>query len=461
MSGDATITKIIGVVGREHVLTDPSVMDAFLVDWTGRYRGSALAVIRPANTREIARVLRICQQSGLSVIPQGGNTGLVGGSIPEASGDSIVLSLSRLTIIGEVDSVAGRVSCGAGVTLASLQTHVRASEWECGVDLAARDSATIGGMVATNAGGIHVVGNGMMRTQVLGVEAVLASGDVVRSMSGLAKNNTGYDFPQLLCGSEGTLGVITEVSLQLVRPRATELAVVGCSSVAESVEIASRFVGRLAAAEIMDRAGLGSVARVTGISIPFDSPFHLLLEIVGEIDEGDLDDLAWVTIAQDAGDRVNLWSLRERITEAVAVEATGVSHKLDISVPLAELDSVYREIVELLSDSSSMSSHGATVKSSGVVATGVVASGIVIFGHLMDGNFHLFFTTDSDDESLDVAVLELVASHGGSISAEHGVGRMKAAHLHLSRSSAEISAMRAIKGALDPTGILNPGVLLA
>lgn len=455
MSAEETIVKLAGVVGAEHVLMDPALMQSFVVDWTGRYHGSALAVVRPGNVVEVAAVLDVCSTRGVAVIPQGGNTGLVGGSVPWQNNDGeragVVLSLLRLNTMSEVDVITGQVHVGAGATLADVQSWVRPSGWEFGVDLAARESATIGGMVATNAGGIHVVGHGMMRKQVVGIEAVLASGEIVRSMSGLAKNNTGYNLTQLLCGSEGTLGVITEVSLQLVRPRPTEVVVIGCSSVSESLEISSRFIGRLAAAEIMDRTGLDIVSRVTGIAVPFKTEFHLLLEIVGDIDDSEFVDAQWVTLAQDSRDRENLWSLRERITEAVAIETTGVGHKLDISVPLAELDSVYREIVGLLSDSSSTSRDDSSV----------VARDVVIFGHLMDGNFHLFFTTDRDDETLDIAVLELVASHGGSISAEHGVGRMKAAHLHLSRSSTEINAMRLIKGALDPAGILNPGVLLA
>ena len=428
------------IVGTEHVLTDPEVIISYVTDWTGRYHGDAIAVVRPGTVDEVAQVLRLCSATGISVVPQGGNTGLVGGSIPAADSHSLVLSLTRMNSLGNVDAVTGRVSCGAGVTLAQLQSHAHAAGWEFGVDLAARDSATIGGMVATNAGGIHVVGQGMMRKQVLGVEAVLASGEVVRSMSGLAKNNTGYDLTQLLCGSEGTLGVITEVALQLVRPRSTELVLVGCESVDQALDIASGFTGSLAAAELMDRAGIESVSRVTGIAVPFTTPFHLLIEIVGEIDWGALESLEHATLAMDARDQENFWALRERITEASAVESTGISHKLDISVPVTELDSMYRDITTHLERPE--------------------VRNVVLFGHLMDGNFHVFFVTDTDDQTLDTEILQLVAARGGSISAEHGVGHMKAEHLHLSRSDAEIDAMRAIKGALDPVGILNPGVLL-
>ncbi len=443
MNTQSLLDSFSAVVGEAHVLTEPGAIEGFVVDWTGRYQGSALCVVRPGTVEQVASILQACNIAGVSVVPQGGNTGLVGGSVPTPDSGAVVLSLTRLNHMGPVDPVTGHLTVGAGVTLAALHAHAHAAGWTFGVDLAARDSATIGGMVATNAGGIHVVGNGMMRKQLLGIEVVLASGEVIRSMSGLAKNNTGYDFSQLFCGSEGTLGVITEVSLQLIRPRDTELILAGCDSVEAALLIASRFTGRLAAAEIMDRGGIDSVSRVTGITAPFPTPFHVLIEVTGGVSADALEDLEHVTLAMDARDRENYWALRERITEAMAVECTGISHKLDISVPLADLDSVYREITVYLDQ------------------PGV--RDVVLFGHLMDGNFHVFFTTDadgSDEEALDTAVLELVASHGGSISAEHGVGHMKADHLHLSRSAAEIAAMRGIKKALDPKGILNPGVLL-
>ena len=443
MQPDSIVDQLAGIVGPDHVLSAPELMAAFVVDWTGRYQGDARAVVRPGTVEQVSSILLACNIAGVSVVPQGGNTGLVGGSVPSPDSDAVVLSLTRLTSMGPVDPVTGHVSVGAGVTLAALQAHARAAGWSFGVDLAARDSATIGGMVATNAGGIHVVGNGMMRKQLLGIEVVLASGEVIRSMSGLVKNNTGYDFTQLFCGSEGTLGVITEVSLQLIRPRDTELIIAGCDSVNAALMIASRFTGRLVAAEIMDRGGVDSVARVTGITVPFPTPFHVLVEVTGGVSADLLEDIEHVTLAMDTRDRDNYWALRERITEAMAVECTGISHKLDISVALADLDSVYREITAYLAQ------------------PGV--RDVVLFGHLMDGNFHVFFTTDadgSDEEALDTGVLELVAAHGGSISAEHGVGHMKADHLHLSRSATEITAMRGIKKALDPKGILNPGVLL-
>ena len=452
------LEQLRGVLGADQLLTSSSVMAGYLVDWTGNFHGSALAVARPSSTAEVVGVLRLCAQHRVAVTPQGGNTGLVGGSVPRFSGpqadavnqnissmgsdsdsDAILLSTTYLCSFEDFDPISGHVTVGAGVTLMQLHEFARTHDLEFGVDLAARDSATLGGMAATNAGGIHVVANGMMRKQVVGVEAVLPSGEVISTLRGLAKDNTGYDFTQLLCGSEGTLAVITKVRVQLLRPEAVQLLVFGVDSISSAVKIASEFIGNIHAAEIVDRASIDCVKRVTGTAIPFDSAFHLLLEVRGELDVDSLATYDNLVVAVDATDREKLWSLRERVTESLAVESTGVVHKLDVSVPQGVLGRGYADLRALL-------------ERAGV---GQVA----IFGHLLDGNFHIFFTTESENHDVDREVLELIASLGGSISAEHGIGRMKAEYLHLSRSEAEIAVMRAVKEAIDPRGIMNPGVL--
>jgi FAD/FMN-containing dehydrogenase len=433
------IADLVGIVGAEHVLTTPDLMAAYLTDWTGQCRGDAIAVVRPRSVHDVVDILQMCYVAGISVVPQGGNTGLVGGSVPAAGSNSVVISLTRLNDIGAVDPVTGTVTCGAGTLLVELQRHAHTAGWEFGVDLAARDSATIGGMVATNAGGIHVIHHGMMRKQVLGLEVVLANGEVVRSMSGLAKDNTGYDLSQLFCGSEGTLGVITEVSLQLVRPQPTELLVFGVDSVAEALRIASSFHGSVAAAELIDRVSIDSVNRVAGVPVPFTTQFHVLLEVIGDLDSDALSKYEHLVVAADTTDRERLWALRERVTEASAAEAVGFIHKLDLSFPLGALEDSYVALLQLLDRPS--------------------VHKVAIFGHLLDGNYHLFFETDSENHAIDGEVLELVHRYGGSISAEHGVGRLKAEYLHLSRSQAEIAAMKAIKGGLDPQGLMNPGVI--
>ncbi len=460
------IDELAKVIAPEKVMTSPEVMAGYLVDWTGNFHGSALAVVRPSSTTEVSALMRLCAEYGVAVITQGGNTGLVGGSVPapanpeavdpETAGifaenqnmssmryhfDDILLSTTYLCSFENFDPNSGQVTVGAGVTLVQLQEFAAEQGWEFGVDLAARDSATIGGMVATNAGGIHVVANGMMRKQVVGLEAVLPSGEVISTLRGLAKDNTGYDLTQLLCGSEGTLAVITKVRVQLRLSIKSELLVFGVDSVSAALKIAAGFIGNIAAAEIIDRASIESVHRVSGISIPFASQFHLLLEVTGDLDFEALAKFDNLVGAADATDRERLWSLRERIAEATAVEAKGVIHKLDISFPQTALNDSYLALQELLDRP----------------GVGKVA----IFGHLLDGNYHLFFETDVDDHAIDGEVLELVTGFGGSISAEHGVGRMKAEYLHLSRSETEIATMRAIKKAIDPQGIMNPGVLFA
>jgi len=411
-------------------------MAGYLVDWTGNFRGDALAVVRPSTTAEVSALMRVCSENGVCVTAQGGNTGLVGGSVPL---DGLLLSTVYLCTFEDFDPNSGQVTVGSGVTLAQLHAFAVGHDLEFGVDLAARDSATIGGMTATNAGGIHVIAQGMMRKQVVGVEAVLPSGEVISTLRGLAKDNTGYDLTQLLCGSEGTLAVITKVRVQLHRPVATQLLVFGVDSISAALDTAAGFIGNISAAEVIDRASVECVHRVTGISVPFDSAFHLLLEVRGDLDFEALAQHEDLIVALDATDREKLWALRERVTESCAVEQVGVSHKLDVSFPQNILGDAYTQLCDLLD------------------RDGVTQ--VVIFGHLLDGNFHIFFTTPAADQEIEREVLELVARLGGSISAEHGIGRMKAAYLHLSRGESEISMMKSLKSAIDPQGIMNPGVL--
>ena len=436
MSQSHLVAALQNALGSDRVLTSIEAMAGYLVDWTGNFRGDALAVVRPSTTAEVSALMRVCSENGVCVTAQGGNTGLVGGSVPL---DGLLLSTVYLCTFEDFDPNSGQVTVGSGVTLAQLHAFAVGHDLEFGVDLAARDSATIGGMTATNAGGIHVIAQGMMRKQVVGVEAVLPSGEVISTLRGLAKDNTGYDLTQLLCGSEGTLAVITKVRVQLHRPVATQLLVFGVDSISAALDTAAGFIGNISAAEVIDRASVECVHRVTGISVPFDSAFHLLLEVRGDLDFEALAQHEYLIVALDATDREKLWALRERVTESCAVEQVGVSHKLDVSFPQNILGDAYTQLCDLLD------------------RDGVTQ--VVIFGHLLDGNFHLFFTTPAADQEIEREVLELVARLGGSISAEHGIGRMKAAYLHLSRGESEISMMKSLKSAIDPQGIMNPGVL--
>lgn len=446
------VERLARIVGARHVLTDPELTAAYAVDWTGRFRGSAPAVVRPGCTEEVAAVLAACNEAGVAVVPQGGNTGLVGGSVP--MGGEVVLSLRRLDHLGPVDTLAGQVTAGAGVTLAALQHHAAAMGWAFGVDLAARDSATVGGMVATNAGGNRMLRYGPMRAQVLGVEAVLADGRIVRHLGGLLKDNTGYDLAGLLTGSEGTLAVVTRVRLLLVPAYEQRVvALLALGSVRDAIEATvelRRGLDCLESAELFLAEGLDLVCRAFGIPRPFtgNHSSYLLVECADHDDPlpalgraverlGPL--VADAAVATDAAHRAALWRYREAHTEAIAT--LGVPHKLDVTLPAGELAAFVERVPH-------------------VVGSRAPGARTFLFGHVGDGNVHVNVVGAGEGDEVDGAVLELVAAMGGSISAEHGIGRAKRAWLHLNRSPAEIEVFRAIKRALDPNGILNPGVLL-
>jgi FAD/FMN-containing dehydrogenase len=450
------LRSLRAAVGPSHVLTDADLRASYETDWTRRWRGEAVAVARPATTDEVIAVMRACAAAGAAVIPQGGNTGLVGGSVPRVGSGTgqVIVSTLRLRDLEPVDQLAGEVTVGAGVTLAALQAHARASGLGFGVDLGARDSATVGGMIATNAGGIHVLRHGPMRAQLLGLEAVLADGSVVRRLPGMVKDNTGYHLTSLLAGSEGTLAVITRAHLHLVatRPRRA-VALLGMAEVADAVALAGdlrRSMPELAAAELFFDAGMELVTRHAGVERPFGDrhPAYLLLEADADADPTDLLASAIGTsaavsdavVASDDAGRARLWTFRERHTEAIGAE--GIAHKLDVAVPLARL----AEFVERVGGEVESARPGSTT---------------YLYGHVCEGNLHVgVIGPDPDDEAVDDAVLRLTIELGGSVSAEHGVGVAKVGWLEADRGTADVSAMRAIKRALDPGWMLNPGVLL-
>ena len=459
MAGNSLLDDLRRAVGPEHVLTDPALTEGYTTDWTRRWQGTAYAVVRPGSPEEVAAVVRACAEAGVPVLPQGGNTGLVGASVPADEpgplGPPVVLSTRRLTRLDPVDAISGQVTVGAGVTLGDVQRHARAAGWEYGVDLAARDSATVGGTVATNAGGIRVIAHGMTRAQVMGIEAVLPDGSLISHLAGLPKDNTGYDLAGLLTGSEGTLGVITAICLRLHRPhRATSVALIGVASYDEALGLlhTATIPGvTLLAAEVTDATGMDLAMRVSGLPWPLEHrhPLVLLLEVAdggtGEgFDPGALEGRD-VVLGIDATERARLWSYRELQSEAFSSFATeqtgGAAHKLDVSVPLVHLAACSEEIRARMEG-----------------YPGVLAFGV--FGHLGDGNIHVEIVgPDADDEEVDRLVLEAIGAYGGSVSAEHGIGRAKAHFLPLSRSPEEIAVMRSIKDALDPQRVMSPGVL--
>ncbi len=449
---DTLLQRLAAIVGEGHVLTDPDLRAGYETDWTRRYHGSTPAVVRPASTREVAAVLQLCHEFGAPVVPQGGNTGLVGGGVPRNR--ELVLSLRRLDGVTDLDAASGEVTAGAGVTLAALQEAVRAQGWNFGVDLASRDSATIGGMVATNAGGIRVLRYGGMRHQVLGIEAVLPDGAVVSRLPGLLKDNSGYDLAQLLAGSEGTLAVITAVRLKLVPQQPHRaVALLAVENIAGALRVVSavrRALTSLEAAEVFFLEGLELVCRHAGLAPPFPAahPCYLLLECAAQSDEsaalaGVLANAPGIrdsALATDRPGRERLWAYRERHTESISAE--GIPHKLDVTLPLNRLPEFERRV-------------------RGTIAAINAGARPILFGHAGDGNLHVnILGLAPDDDRPDDAVLRLVAELGGSISAEHGIGIAKMPWLHLTRSTADREAMRAIKLALDPAGILNPGVVI-
>jgi FAD/FMN-containing dehydrogenase len=439
-------------LGADHVLVDASLRASYETDWTRRFHGTARCVVRPATTEEVAAVVGACAAEGVAVCVQGGNTGLVGGSVPVDG--AVLLSTSRLREVGQVDPLAAQVTVGAGVPLAVLQKQVRAAGFDVGVDFAARDSCTVGGMVATNAGGERVLRYGTMRAQVLGVEAVLADGSVISRLGGLPKDNTGYDVVSLLAGSEGTLGVVTRLRLRLVPLLAGRaVALLALDDTATAVDVVRRLRDRLPsleAAELFFADGLALVREKGSLSAPFadEHPAYVLVECAQHDDPTDellavLEDCDGVrdaTVASDPRGRHALWAYRESHTESI--NAAGVPVKLDVAVPLPSLAAAVAELPS-------------------TVAAVVPDARTILFGHVNEGNLHVNVLGAVDEgEAVSDAVLKLVASYGGSISAEHGVGRAKREWLSLSRSPEEIAMMRSIKNALDPSGLLNPGVLL-
>jgi FAD/FMN-containing dehydrogenase len=435
-----------GIVGESAVLSVDDVTAGYLRDWTGRFGAPSGVVVRPRSVDEVAQVLHSCAAAGVAVIPQGGNTGLVGASVPLAG--EVVLSLRRLSDVS-VDAVAGQVLAGAGATIGAVQSAARQAGWAYGVDLASRDSCTVGGTIATNAGGLRVLRYGDTRRQVMGVEAVLSDGTVLSHLSPLTRDNTGYSVPALLAGSEGTLAVITRARMRLVAPPVpSAVAVLGFGAVDDAARSAGlvRRTDGLSAVELFLPAGVELVRSVVDLPALPPAAAYLLIERDGDADGlasavADLPGVVDAAVADDAAGRASLWSYRERHTESIAT--LGPVVKLDVTLPL-DRAADYLDAVD-------------------AVVTGVAPGGKVwLFGHLADGNVHTNVTgvPEPDVHAVEDAVLRLVADLGGSIASEHGIGVAKREWLPLNRSAAEIDTFRRLKSALDPAGILSPATLL-
>jgi FAD/FMN-containing dehydrogenase len=448
-----TVEQLRDIVGPAHLLTDPEDVAPYVTDWTGRFVGSGTIVVRPGSLEEVAAAVGLCRREGLAIVPQGGNTGMVGGGVPLRG--ELVVSLRRLDRVEAVDTVSQQVSAGAGATVESVQRAASAVGLRYAVDFGGRGTATVGGSVATNAGGINLIRFGGTREQLVGIEAVLGTGDVVRQMSGLVKDNTGYHLPSLLCGSEGTLGIVTAARFRLVGAAPHRVvAFVAMTSVDAAVAAVARWrasLPSLEAAELVFHEGIALVSAEFGVPLPFTepSPVYVLLEVGALTDPTDeladavagVDGVVDVAVASDSARRAALWRLREELT--LAIGRVGIPHKFDVTLPqsrLAEFASMVPGVVELA----------------------VPSARTWLFGHVGDGNLHVNVTgAPPDAPGLADAVYGLVVELGGSISAEHGIGTAKVRYLPLQRSAGDLAAMRAIKSALDPDGIMNPNVLFS
>lgn len=448
----ALLVELADLVGPAGLVTDPKLLTGATRDWTGRWIGRTPALVRPATVTEVAGVIAWARRHQIALVPQGGNTGLVGGGVPLAG--EVVLSSSRLVGVTEVDVAGGQLTAHAGTTIEAVQHVASEAGWAYGVDLAARASATVGGTIATNAGGLRVLRHGATRRQLLGVEAVFGTGAHVARLGGLVKDNTGYDLAGLLCGSEGTLGFVTSARLRLVphHPEAVT-ALVGYPSIVDAVEAGRslrRIVEGLEAVELCIDSGMRLVCAHLDVPLPFagDHAAYLVVEATGTEDPtpslqagleavGPVEDAA---VAIDAGRRADLWRYRERHTEAI--NARGVPHKLDVTLPGSALAAFVEAIPALVHARYPMAETWC-------------------FGHVADGNIHVNVTgVDPADDAIDDLVLSEVIAHGGSISAEHGIGVAKRPWLVADRGAATVDTYAVIKAALDPDGICNPGVLL-
>jgi FAD/FMN-containing dehydrogenase len=399
----------------------------------------------------VSHILQLCWKHNIAVVPQGGNTGLVGGTL--ASEGHVIVSTRRLNSLGPVDAASQQISVGAGVTVEQVHEAAKSHGLRYAVDFGARGSATIGGTIATNAGGINVLRFGSTRHQVVGIEAVLPNGDVIEHMAGLMKDNTGYDIASLLCGSEGTLGIVTAARLRLLPLHTSRTTVLlGCDSTEEVVHVVQRIrqqFDSLDAAELFYADGANLVAEAFNVAIPFVAPVYLLLEFSADVDlASDIEShfaqsnfAGLSAIAQDELGRSKLWRLREEHTAAISTH--GVPHKFDVTVAVSDLPKFIVKTRQRISETN------ADWK-------------VFIFGHAADGNMHVnVLGPSATDELVDEVVLQVVAEFKGSISAEHGIGSAKKKWLSLSRSHNEIAMMKAIKGAIDPQGMMNPNTLFA
>jgi FAD/FMN-containing dehydrogenase len=445
----SVLQKVSSLVGASHVSTDPDVLAGRSVDHTGRYRGHASALVRPGSADEVAEVLRVCRDAGTHVTIQGGRTSLVAGTVPEH--DDVLLSTERLCAISDVDTTERRIEVGAGATLAAVQRAASAAGLVFGVDLAARDTATVGGMASTNAGGLRTVRYGNMGNQVIGLDVALPDGSVVRRHSRVRADNTGYDLPALFVGAEGTLGVITELDLRLHPDPPHRVTVVcGFEELGALVDAGRLFrdLDGIAALELIDGRASALADEHLGVAAPVHGDWLLLVELASDHDQTErlADALEGMrtcgepAVGVDLAAQQRLWRVRESLSEVVGLYGPPV--KFDVSLPLSAVAAFARDADALL-------------QRRAPDAVGV------LFGHIGEGNLHLNVLRCDEEQERDLysAMMELIAECGGNVSSEHGVGSRKRRYVGMSREAADIAAMRTLKTAFDPTGYLNAAVL--
>jgi FAD/FMN-containing dehydrogenase len=452
------------IVGAGHCVTDPQQLEPHVTEWRDIFHGKALALVAPETTEQVAAIVRACSDAGVGLVPQGGNTGLCGGAVPDESGEQVILSMSRMDRIRSIDSENFSMIVEAGCVLARVQEAAAETGRYFPLSLGAEGSCQIGGNLSTNAGGVNVIRYGSARQQVLGLEAVLADGSVLNTLRAVRKDNTGYDIDGLLIGSEGTLGIITAACLRLYPDpgeKTTFLAAVpeAANAVTLLGDFRAAFGDRIEAFELVSKRAQTFVERhIPGTKLPFEleGDWYILVETAVDGDESLVEaalasalNAGLVTdavVAKSLAEAEALWRVRHSISEAQKFEGYSIKH--DISVPISAMRDFLVRCEERLA--------------------GIVPSARpVVFGHIGDGNLHYNLTVDNEtaadtDRVRDItrAIYDLVAEYEGSFSAEHGIGVTKKAYLESYRGDVEIRTMRRLKSALDPAGILNPGKVI-
>ena len=466
-----TLDRLKKIVGEKGFIVDPAAMEPYLLEERGSYRGAARAVLRPASTAEVAAIVELCAAAKLPIFPQGGNTGLSGGAVPWEDGRGIVLSLSRMNRVRDIDPIDYSITVEAGCILAEVQKAAESVDRLFPLSLGAEGSCQIGGNISTNAGGIAVLRYGNMRALVLGLEVVLPDGRVWNGLRALRKDNTGYDLKQLFIGGEGTLGIVTAATLRLFPlPKGVETAFLGLTRVEDAMELFSRARkasgDQLTAFELMSRFGIDmALKHVPGVIDPLAEkfPWYVLVEMSSSEAQSGLKEtleqflaealeaglVKTGVIAASAQQAKELWRIREGLVEAQKHE--GASHKHDVSVPVSK-------VAEFITHAN----HAIADRLPGIRPNA--------FGHVGDGNIHYnIHQPEAADKAVYLArreefnriVHDIAVGLNGSISAEHGIGRLKVEELAHYKAPLEIELMRRVKEALDPAGIMNPGKILA